>query len=91
MFENGDVSCVFLASSEESVKLDLARLVRASPIPSLTKGDVDCLCYRFLHVDSGFGKEPKSEVSHHTVDEAFTLEASVIVCLGADPHVRNVE
>ena len=91
MFENSDVSRVFLASGEESVKLDLARLVWPFAIPSLTKGDVDCLCHRFLHVDSGFGKETNSEVTHHAVDETLTLEATIVVCLGTDPHVRNVE
>ena len=86
MFENGDVARVFFASGEETVKLDLARLVWPFAVPSLTKGDVDSL-FRI----SVFGKEANSEVAHHAVDEAFALQPTIVVSLGTDPHVRNVE
>jgi len=60
-------------------------------VPSLTEGDVDCLSDFAISVGAGFGKEAKSEVSHHAEEEAFTLQASVVVGLGADPQVWDVE
>lgn len=86
MLKDGDVAGVFLTTCEEAVKLDEARLVVFVAVSALNHLDVDSL-FRI----SGFGKVSKTEVSHHTVDEAFAFQRPIISGLGADPYVWNVE
>jgi hypothetical protein len=53
---------------------------------ALSEGDVDC-----LGVCTGFGEKPEPHIPHHAVDKTLALQSSVWVCLGADPHVWDVE
>ena len=87
VFENGDVARVFLTSGEESVKLDLARLVVSLAGRSSSVGDVDG-----LGGVGGFAEKSDAEVSHHAVDESLAFQCnSILSCLRTHPHMWDVE